>query len=121
MAASPGEVGLTGTLRRAALAFERDMLRAAPPSYLNPPIGPRRALIRHRARMSDLLAARKPVDVKLNDVCLAAVAGALRQLALRAGRAAAAVEGDGAGQHARARTSATSSATASRSRSSRCR
>jgi diacylglycerol O-acyltransferase len=85
MAASPGEVGLTGTLRRAALAFERDMLRAAPPSYLNSPIGPRRALIRHRARMSDLLAARKPVEVKLNDVCLTAVAGALRQLALRRG------------------------------------
>jgi len=85
MAASPGEAGLTGTLRRAALAFERDMLRPAPPSYLNSPIGPRRALLRHPARMSDLLAAREHGGVKLNDVCLAAVAGALRQLAIGRG------------------------------------
>jgi WS/DGAT/MGAT family acyltransferase len=82
MAASPRETGFTGTLRRAALAFERDMLRPAPHSYLNAPIGPRRALVRHRARMADLLAAREHGAVKLNDVCLAAVAGALRGLAI---------------------------------------
>ena len=85
MAASPRETGFTGTLRRAALAFERDMLRPAPPSYLNGPIGPRRALVRHRAQMADLLAARKHGEVKLNDVCLAAVAGALRKLAIARG------------------------------------
>ncbi len=85
MATSPGETGVTGTLRRAALAFERDMLRPAPPSYLNPPIGPKRALIRHRARMDHLLAARERGGVKLNDVCLAAVAGALREMAIARG------------------------------------
>ena len=35
LAARPGEVGFTGTLRRAALAFEQDLLRSAPDSYLN--------------------------------------------------------------------------------------
>ena len=49
--------------------------------------------------MSDLLAAREHGDVKLNDVCLAAVAGALRQLAIAPRRGAAAAEGDGPGQH----------------------
>ncbi len=49
LAARPGEVGFTGTLRRAALAFEQDLLRSAPDSYLNGPIGPRRVLVRHRA------------------------------------------------------------------------
>src|SRR5205807_835525 len=34
LAASRRDGGLTGTLRRAALAFERDLLRSAPPSYL---------------------------------------------------------------------------------------
>ena len=53
LAARPGEVGFTGTLRRAALAFEQDLLRSAPDSYLNRPIGPRRVLVRHRARMGD--------------------------------------------------------------------
>jgi WS/DGAT/MGAT family acyltransferase len=77
--------GLTGTLRRAALAFEQDLLRSAPPSYLNAPIGPRRTLMRHRARMADLLEAKRRAAVTLNDVCLAAVAGALRRLALLRG------------------------------------
>ena len=40
MAGRPGEGGLAGTLKRAALAFEQDLLRSAPSSYLNGPIGP---------------------------------------------------------------------------------
>jgi diacylglycerol O-acyltransferase / wax synthase len=81
LAASRRDGGLTGTLRRAALAFEQDLLRSAPPSYLNTPIGPRRTLVRHRARMSDLVEAKHRAGVTLNDVCLAALAGALRRLA----------------------------------------
>jgi diacylglycerol O-acyltransferase / wax synthase len=81
LAASRRDGGLTGTLRRAALAFEQDLLRSAPPSYLNAPIGPRRTLVRHRAPMADLLEAKRRAGVTLNDVCLTAVAGALRELA----------------------------------------
>jgi WS/DGAT/MGAT family acyltransferase len=81
LAARPGEVGFTGTLRRAALAFEQDLLRSAPDSYLNRPIGPRRVLVRHRARMSDVVDAKRRAGATVNDVCLAAVAGALRELA----------------------------------------
>jgi diacylglycerol O-acyltransferase len=81
LAARPGEAGITGTLRRAALAFEQDLLRAAPQSYLNGKIGPRRVLVRHRARMSDVLAAKRHAGATVNDVCLAAVSGALRALA----------------------------------------
>lgn len=81
LAARPGEVGIAGTLRRAALAFEQDLLRSAPPSYLNAPIGPRRTLVRHRARMDDIVAAKHRAGATVNDVCLAAVAGALRELA----------------------------------------
>jgi WS/DGAT/MGAT family acyltransferase len=79
--ASRKDGGLTGTLRRAALAFERDLLRSAPPSYLNAPIGPSRMLVRHQARMAELVEAKRKAGVTLNDVCLAAVAGALRELA----------------------------------------
>ena len=81
LAARPGEVGFTGTLRRAALAFEQDLLRSAPDSYLNRPIGPRRVLVRHRARMADIVDAKRRAGATVNDVCLAAVAGALRELA----------------------------------------
>jgi WS/DGAT/MGAT family acyltransferase len=81
LAARPGEVGITGTLRRAALAFEQDLLRSAPESYLNARIGPQRVLVRHRARMSDVVAAKHRAGVTVNDVCLAAVTGALRGLA----------------------------------------
>jgi diacylglycerol O-acyltransferase len=88
LAASRRDGGLTGTLRRAALAFEQDLLRSAPSSYLNTPIGPRRTLVRHRARMSDLVEAKHRAAVTLNDVCLAAIAGALRRLAALRGERA---------------------------------
>jgi diacylglycerol O-acyltransferase len=84
--ARPGEVGFTGTLRRAALAFEQDLLRSAPSSYLNTRIGPRRTLVRHRAEMSDIVAAKQRAHATVNDVCLAAVAGALRELARLRGK-----------------------------------
>jgi WS/DGAT/MGAT family acyltransferase len=82
MAGRPGEGGIGGTLKRAAMAFEQDLLRAAPASYLNAPIGPQRVLVRHRSRMEDIVRAKQRAGVTVNDVCLAAVAGALRELAL---------------------------------------
>ena len=82
MAGRPGEGGIAGTMKRAALAFEQDLLRSAPSSYLNSPIGPARVLVRHRARMDDIVRAKQRAGVTVNDVCLAAVSGALRELAL---------------------------------------
>jgi WS/DGAT/MGAT family acyltransferase len=76
---------LTGTLRRAALAGE-DLMRPAPSSYLNVPIGPRRTLAGYRAPMDRLLAVRRSAGVTLNDACLAVVTGGLRELALARGR-----------------------------------
>ena len=73
------------TMRRAALSLAEDALRPAPPSYLNAPIGPRRAVVTHRISMRRLTAVKQRCAVKLNDVALAVVAGALRRLALRRG------------------------------------
>jgi WS/DGAT/MGAT family acyltransferase len=84
LASSP-RASLTGTLRRAALAIGEDVLRPAPTSYLNRQIGPRRTLVRARSRKDLVLAARRPTGATVNDVCLAAVAGGMRELALRRG------------------------------------
>ena len=103
MAGRPGEGGLAGTLKRAALAFEQDLLRPAPSSYLNGDIGPERVLVRHRARMEDIVRAKQKAGVTVNDVCLAAVSGALRRAGAAAARAATTSEGDGPGERARRR------------------
>ena len=81
MAGRSGGGGLAGTLKRAAIAFEQDLLRTAPSSYLNAPIGPARARA-PCARMADIVQAKRRAGATVNDVCLAAVAGALRELAL---------------------------------------
>src|SRR5256885_7961096 len=73
------------TMRRAALSLAEDALRPAPPSYLNVDIGPRRTLITHRIAMKRLVAIKGLCGVKLNDVALTVVAGALRRLAERRG------------------------------------
>lgn len=80
MAGSGGDASLAGTLRRAALAVEQDVLRPAPPSSFNVPIGPGRSLEYYSARMSDVSRARRHCNATVTDVCLAAVAGALREL-----------------------------------------
>jgi diacylglycerol O-acyltransferase / wax synthase len=84
LASSPrsGTASVAGTLRRAALAVGDDLLRLAPSSSVNVPIGPRRTLVRYRTPIDRVLAVKRSADVTLNDVCLAAVAGAMRQLAL---------------------------------------
>jgi diacylglycerol O-acyltransferase len=80
-------VRLADTLRRTALAVSEDVLRPAPSSYVNVAIGPRRTLVHHTAPLAPLLAARAAVPgATLNDVALTVVAGALRDLAMRADR-----------------------------------
>ncbi len=83
-AAASGQ--LAGTLRRTALAVGDDVLSAAPPSFLNAPIGPERALVGHTTPLRPLLDARRRHGVSLNDVALAVVAGAVHDLAIEHGR-----------------------------------
>jgi WS/DGAT/MGAT family acyltransferase len=77
---------LAGTLRRAALAVGEDMLRPAPASYVNAPIGPRRTLVGYSAPLDGMLEVKRAHDATLNDVALTVVAGALRELAHASGR-----------------------------------
>jgi len=92
-----GGTRIYDSVRRAALTVGDDLLRPAPASYLNVPIGPRRTLVCHRAALDRVLAVKRAAGVTVNDVCLAMVAGALRETALARGQSAALVEGDGAG------------------------
>jgi diacylglycerol O-acyltransferase / wax synthase len=82
------------TLRRVSAVVREDILSVAPESPMNVQIGPQRTLVRYRADMRDIFRAKRrpllagpgPDDhVTVNDVYLAAVAGALRSLALRRG------------------------------------
>lgn len=76
---------LAGTLRRAALAVGEDLLRPAPSSYVNGQLSAQRILLHHTHDIQPLLEAKTRLGVTLNDVALAAVSGALRELAMRAG------------------------------------
>ncbi len=75
-------VRLAETLRRAALSAGEDLLRPAPSSFLNGPIGPRRRLFAHAAPLRELLDIKERSGATLNDAALTVVAGALRRLAL---------------------------------------
>jgi diacylglycerol O-acyltransferase / wax synthase len=70
--------------RRLAGAVTEDVLPPAPRSSLNATIGARRTLVGYHARREELRRARRGGGT-LNDVGLAAVAGALRTLVLRNG------------------------------------
>ncbi|HWI09461.1 MAG TPA: wax ester/triacylglycerol synthase family O-acyltransferase [Solirubrobacteraceae bacterium] len=72
--------------RRLATAVTEDVLPGAPRSSLNGRIGSRRTLVGYHAPR-ELLRAARGRGGTLNDVGLAAVAGALRTLALRDGAA----------------------------------
>jgi WS/DGAT/MGAT family acyltransferase len=87
---------LAETVTRVATVVRDDMLSPAPVSGMNVPIGPQRTLVRHRADMGAIRrACRRPrlaavttgERITVNDVYLAAVAGALRTVALRRGEA----------------------------------
>jgi diacylglycerol O-acyltransferase len=79
-------IRVADTLRRAALSLAEDALRRAPESYLNPEIGPKRTLVTHRLDLARLLRLKDQLGVKLNDIVLAASAGALRRFALEKGQ-----------------------------------
>ena len=70
--------------RRVVDAAAEEVLSPAPPSALNVPLGARRILVGYHARREELRAARR-VGGTLNDVGLAAVAGAVRALLQRDG------------------------------------
>jgi diacylglycerol O-acyltransferase len=82
------------TLRRVSAVVRDDILTVAPESAVNVQIGPQRTLVRYRADMEDILRAKhRPLlagpgpdaRVTINDIYLAALAGALRTLVLRRG------------------------------------
>ena len=70
--------------RRVLAAAAEEVLSPAPPSALNVPIGARRTLVGYHAGRDELRAARRSGGT-LNDVGLAAVAGAVRALLQRDG------------------------------------
>jgi diacylglycerol O-acyltransferase / wax synthase len=82
-----GGARLADTLRRAALSVGEDLVRSAPASHVNAPIGPRRTLVHQTAPLAPLLEVKTRHQVTLNDVALTVAAGALRKLALHAGQA----------------------------------
>ena len=95
-------LALPGFGVRAARALAGALLPVAPRSALNEPSSPDRHLATVRRPLAELRAIREVHGVTVNDVVLAAVAGALRRHAERRERAPARPQGDGAGQRARA-------------------
>jgi WS/DGAT/MGAT family acyltransferase len=69
-------------------ALSEDLLPHAPESGLNQPLGPRRTLVQHRVALDEVRAVSRGAPGTRNDVGLAAIAGALRALALERGRPA---------------------------------
>ena len=69
------------TMRRAAFSIAEDVVRPAGPSFVNAAITPARTLVTERIDLARLVRLKEAGDVKLNDVVLATVAGALRRYA----------------------------------------
>lgn len=84
-AAAGGVLRDTGRL---VSALSHDLLPHAPQSGLNRPLGPRRTLVQHRVALDDVRAVSRRAPGTRNDVGLAAIAGALRALALERRRPA---------------------------------
>lgn len=83
---APGKaLRVADTMRRAAFSLAEDTLWPAPASYLNVPIGARRTLSTHTVALDRLLRVKSAAGVTLNDVVLAATAGALHRLARERG------------------------------------
>jgi WS/DGAT/MGAT family acyltransferase len=74
--------------RRLAAGLKEDLLTRAPGSELNRDLGPRRTLVQHRVSLDDVRAVSRGATGTRNDVCVAAIAGALRAHALEHGRPA---------------------------------
>jgi WS/DGAT/MGAT family acyltransferase len=75
--------------RRLGGALKEDLLTPAPLSAMNRPLGPRRTLVQHRVALDDVRAVSRGAAGTRNDVCVGAIAGALRAHALEHGRPAA--------------------------------
>ena len=85
-------------------AARTDLLPRAPASPLDTPLSPRRTLVGYHAERSLLRDARAAGGGTLNDLGLAAVAGAVRSLAIdRDATNHRAAQGDGPGEHASTR------------------
>jgi WS/DGAT/MGAT family acyltransferase len=76
------------TMRRAALSLAEEVVQPAPSSFLNRPIGPDRALLHRSIPIRRLERFKAPLGLKLNDVVLAVMTGALRRYAGVAGEEA---------------------------------
>jgi WS/DGAT/MGAT family acyltransferase len=85
LAADPlaGGNRIGATLRRTALAVGEDLIRPAPDSFLNDEIGPLRALRHARLARRQVDRVRRHTGATINDVCLAVVSGALRELSMQ--------------------------------------
>ena len=81
-------LGVLRDVGRMAQALAEDLLPSAPRSPLNGPLGPRRTLVQHRVSLEQLSEITRGTPSTRNDAGLAAVAGALRALALENGVAA---------------------------------
>ena len=77
------------SMRRAAFAMAREIAEPAPSSYLNGPIGPERTLLTVSLPLERALAIKRRTAGKLNEVVLAIVSGALRELGAGRGEAPA--------------------------------
>ena len=77
--------GVVPTVGRAAHALREDVLRPTSRAFLNPSGATRRTLIGHPVALERLRVAKRDPGVTTNDVCLAAVAGSLRHLAIGSG------------------------------------
>src|SRR4051812_32666251 len=84
LAVARSPLALPGLGLRTARALAGAVLPVAPPSRLNEPGSPARHLATARRPLSELRAIRRAHGVTVNDVLLAAVAGALRRHAERA-------------------------------------
>ncbi|GAC1436154.1 MAG: wax ester/triacylglycerol synthase family O-acyltransferase [Solirubrobacteraceae bacterium] len=91
LAQSPVSSGgrLASTLRRAALAVGEDFVRSAPAACVNRRIGPRRTLVGCELPLARVVTLKRRLEATHNDICLALVSGAMRELALAAGDAPA--------------------------------
>jgi diacylglycerol O-acyltransferase / wax synthase len=69
------------TMRRAALSLAEEVVQPAAPSFLNGPIAADRALLHRSIPIHRLERLKAPLGMKLNDVVLTVMTGALRRYA----------------------------------------
>ncbi len=70
------------SMRRAAFQMAREIAEPAPSSYLNGPIGPERTLRATSLPLDRVLALKERTGVKLNEIVLTLVSGAMHEFSL---------------------------------------